>query len=166
MNFYYWLGYHSSRLAGRLFFHFRVVHRERMIQSGSAILAMNHQTIQMRPSTFSVAIEDESYRLTPRVALLLQRLRALAIPPTTLVPFSTELLREVALRPAGKGDLTAIAFAVIEAVATGRDPKVVLGLFQRVVPLRFSVLPLEQDAVLDALRRFVRFKILGEKALV
>ena len=44
MNFYYWLGYHFSRLAGRLFFRFRVVHRERMIQKGGVILAMNHQS--------------------------------------------------------------------------------------------------------------------------
>ena len=34
MNFYYWIGYHLSRLVGRLFFHFRVIHRERMLQSG------------------------------------------------------------------------------------------------------------------------------------
>src|SRR5436190_20028117 len=44
MNFYYWIGYHLSRLAGRLFFRFRVIHRERMIQSGPVILAMNHQS--------------------------------------------------------------------------------------------------------------------------
>ena len=44
MNFYYWVGYHLSRLAGLLLFRFRVVHRERMIQSGPVILAMNHQS--------------------------------------------------------------------------------------------------------------------------
>ena len=44
MNFYYWLGYHLSRLIARVFFHFRVIHRERMIQSGPVILAMNHQS--------------------------------------------------------------------------------------------------------------------------
>src|SRR6266516_2801695 len=44
MNFYYWLGYHFSRLVGRLFFRFRVVHRERMVQSGPAIIAMNPES--------------------------------------------------------------------------------------------------------------------------
>ena len=44
MNPYYWLGYHFSRLLARLFFAFRIVHRERMIQTGPVILAMNHQS--------------------------------------------------------------------------------------------------------------------------
>src|SRR5204862_8251454 len=34
MNFYYWIGYHLTRRAGRLFFRFSVIHRERLIQSG------------------------------------------------------------------------------------------------------------------------------------
>src|SRR5579864_8311704 len=44
MNFYYWLGYNLSRLLSRLFFGFQVVHRERVIQNGPVILAMNHQS--------------------------------------------------------------------------------------------------------------------------
>jgi 1-acyl-sn-glycerol-3-phosphate acyltransferase len=44
MNFYYWLGYNLSRLLSRVFFGFRVIHRERVIQSGPVILAMNHQS--------------------------------------------------------------------------------------------------------------------------
>ena len=44
MNFYYWVGYHLSHLIGQWFFRFRVIHRERMIQSGPVILAMNHQS--------------------------------------------------------------------------------------------------------------------------
>src|SRR6266487_3535357 len=44
MNPYYWLGYHFSRLLARLFFDFRIIHRERMIQTGPVILAMNHQS--------------------------------------------------------------------------------------------------------------------------
>ena len=44
MNFYYWVGYHLSRLLGRLLFRLRVIHPERMIQSGPVILAMNHES--------------------------------------------------------------------------------------------------------------------------
>ena len=44
MNFYYWLGYHLSRLFAQLFFGFRIIHRERVIQTGPVILAMNHQS--------------------------------------------------------------------------------------------------------------------------
>ena len=44
MNFYYWVGYHLSRLLAQLFFGFRIVHRERVIQTGPVILAMNHQS--------------------------------------------------------------------------------------------------------------------------
>jgi 1-acyl-sn-glycerol-3-phosphate acyltransferase len=44
MNFYYWLGYHLSRLLAQLFFGFRIIHRERAIQTGPVILAMNHQS--------------------------------------------------------------------------------------------------------------------------
>ena len=44
MNFYYWLGYHLSRLFARLFYGFRIIHRERVIQTGPVILAMNHQS--------------------------------------------------------------------------------------------------------------------------
>jgi 1-acyl-sn-glycerol-3-phosphate acyltransferase len=44
MNLYYWFGYHSSRLLARLFFGFRIIDREQMIQTGPVILAMNHQS--------------------------------------------------------------------------------------------------------------------------
>jgi len=44
MNFYYWLGYNLSRLLAQLFFGFRIIHRERVIQTGPVILAVNHQS--------------------------------------------------------------------------------------------------------------------------
>ena len=44
MNFWYWLGYHLSRILAQIFFRFRVLHRERVIQNGPVILAMNHQS--------------------------------------------------------------------------------------------------------------------------
>ena len=49
MNPYYWVGYHGSRLLAQLFFRFRILHRERMINSGPVILAMNHQALS-RPA--------------------------------------------------------------------------------------------------------------------
>jgi 1-acyl-sn-glycerol-3-phosphate acyltransferase len=44
MSGWYWFGYHLSRLLARLFFGFRVIHRERLIEAGPAILAMNHES--------------------------------------------------------------------------------------------------------------------------
>jgi len=44
MNAWYWAGYTLSKLIGHIFFHYRVIHRERMIQTGPVILAMNHQS--------------------------------------------------------------------------------------------------------------------------
>jgi len=44
MNFWYWLGYNFSRWLAKLFFRFRILHRERMIQTGPVILAMNHES--------------------------------------------------------------------------------------------------------------------------
>ena len=44
MNPWYFTVYHLTRLIARVFFRFRVLHRERMIQEGPVILAMNHES--------------------------------------------------------------------------------------------------------------------------
>lgn len=68
MNFYYWIGYHLSRLAGRLFFRFRVIHRERMLQSGPVILAMNHQSY-LDPPLAGTTCDRAIYFLARRTLL-------------------------------------------------------------------------------------------------
>jgi len=44
MNVWYWAGYNLSKLIAKTFFSFRVEHRERIIETGGVILAMNHQS--------------------------------------------------------------------------------------------------------------------------
>src|SRR5881409_2596718 len=88
MNFYYWLGYHFSRLVGRLFFRFRVVHRKRMIQSGPVILAMNHQSY-LDPPLAGTTCDRAIYFLTRRTLLdapLLGRL----LPKLNVIPVNQE----------------------------------------------------------------------------
>src|SRR5207237_3753935 len=88
MNFYYWLGYHLSRLVGRLFFHFRVVHRECMIQSGSAILAMNHQSY-FDPPLAGIACDRAIYFLARRT-LLDAPLLGWLLPKLNVIPVNQE----------------------------------------------------------------------------
>ena len=88
MNFYYWLGYYFSRLVGRLFFHFRVVHRERMIQSGPAILAMNHQSY-LDPPLAGITCDRAIYFLTRRT-LLAAPLLGWLLPKLNVIPVNQE----------------------------------------------------------------------------
>jgi 1-acyl-sn-glycerol-3-phosphate acyltransferase len=68
VNFYYWLGYNLTRLLARLFFQFRILHRERMIQSGPVILAMNHQSF-LDPPLAGTACDRAIYFLARRSLL-------------------------------------------------------------------------------------------------
>jgi 1-acyl-sn-glycerol-3-phosphate acyltransferase len=44
VNPWYFSVYHLTRLIARVFFRFRILHRERMIQEGPVILVMNHES--------------------------------------------------------------------------------------------------------------------------
>jgi len=88
MNFYYWLGYHFSRLIGRLFFRFRVVHRERMIQKGPVIVAMNHQSY-LDPPLAGTTCDRAIYFLTRRT-LLDVPLLGWFLPKLNVIPVNQE----------------------------------------------------------------------------
>jgi 1-acyl-sn-glycerol-3-phosphate acyltransferase len=88
MNFYYWVGYHLSRLAGRLLFQFRVIHRERMIQSGPVILAMNHQSY-LDPPLAGITCDRAIYFLARRT-LLDVPLLGWVLPKVNVIPVNQE----------------------------------------------------------------------------
>src|SRR5216117_1466294 len=88
MNFYYWLGYHFSRLAGQLFFRFRVIHRERMIHKGPVILAMNHESY-LDPLLAGTTCDRAIYFLTRRT-LLDAPLLGWLLPRLNVIPVNQE----------------------------------------------------------------------------
>src|SRR6185312_5764026 len=96
MNFYYWLGYHLSRLVGRLFFHFRIIHRERMLQSGPVILAMNHQSY-LDPPLAGTASDRAVYFLARRTLLDVPPLGWL-LPKLNVIPVNQEGIDRSALK--------------------------------------------------------------------
>jgi len=96
MNFYYWLGYHFSRLVGRLFFHLRVIHRERMIQSGPVILAMNHQSY-LDPPLAGITCDRAIYFLARRTLMEVPLLGWL-LPKLNVIPVNQEGIDHSALK--------------------------------------------------------------------
>src|SRR5213596_2599429 len=96
MNIYYWLGYHLSWLVGRLCFHFRVIHRERMIQSGPVILAMNHQSY-LDPSLAGITCNRAVYFLARRTLIDIPLLGWL-LPKLNVIPVNQEGIDRSALK--------------------------------------------------------------------
>ncbi len=68
MNLWYWTGHYVSFGLARIFFRFRVLHRERRILHGPVILAMNHQSY-LDPPLAGISSGREVYFLTRKTLL-------------------------------------------------------------------------------------------------
>lgn len=88
MNFYYWLGYHLSRLLAKIFFRFRILHRERMLQSGPVILASNHQSYFDPPLAGNVS--DRAIYFLARRSLLNVPVLGRILPKLNVIPVDQE----------------------------------------------------------------------------
>ena len=96
MNVYYWLGYNLSRMIGRLFFSFRVIHRERMIQNGPVILAVNHQSY-LDPPLAGTTCDRPIYFLARKTLMDIPLLGWL-LPKLNVIPVNQEGIDRSALK--------------------------------------------------------------------
>ena len=96
MNFYYWLGYHLSRILAKFFFRFRILHRERMIQSGPVILASNHQSYFDPPLAGNTS--DRPIYFLARRSLLNVPVLGWLLPKLNVIPVEQEGVDRSALK--------------------------------------------------------------------
>ena len=96
MNPYYWIGYNFSRWFAQIFFRFRILYRERMIQSGPVILAMNHQSY-FDPPLGGNACDRPIYFLARRSLLEVPILRWL-LPKLNVIPVNQDAIDRSALK--------------------------------------------------------------------
>ena len=96
MNPYYWLGYHLSRILARLLFGFRIVHRERMIQHGPVILAMNHQSYFDPPLAGNTC--DRAVYYLAKKSLLKAPVLGPILPKLNVIPVELEKTDRSALK--------------------------------------------------------------------
>jgi 1-acyl-sn-glycerol-3-phosphate acyltransferase len=96
VNFYYWLGYHLSRILAKIFFRFRILHRERMIQSGPVILASNHQSYFDPPLAGNTS--DRPIYFLARRSLLNVPVLGWLLPKLNVIPVEQEGVDRSALK--------------------------------------------------------------------
>ncbi len=88
MGAIYQTGYHLARFLGSLCFDFRVIHRERIIEEGGAILAMNHESY-LDPPLAGIACRREIYYLA-RKTLLKWPLLGPILPDMNVIPIDQD----------------------------------------------------------------------------
>jgi 1-acyl-sn-glycerol-3-phosphate acyltransferase len=88
VNSYYWLGYHLSRLLAKLFFGFRIIYRERVIQTGPVILATNHQSFFDPPLAGNAA--DRAIYFLAKKSLMDAPILGWLLPKLNVIPVNLE----------------------------------------------------------------------------
>jgi 1-acyl-sn-glycerol-3-phosphate acyltransferase len=88
VNPWYFTIYHLTRLVARVFFRFRVVHPERVIQEGPVILAMNHESY-FDPPFAGIACRRAIYFLA-RKSLLDIPVLGWVLPKLNVIPVDQE----------------------------------------------------------------------------
>jgi 1-acyl-sn-glycerol-3-phosphate acyltransferase len=88
MNPWYWTGYYLATVLARIFFRFRVVHPERRLLTGPAILAMNHESY-LDPPLVGISSGREVYFLA-RKTLLDAPVFGWLLPKLNVVPVDQE----------------------------------------------------------------------------
>ncbi len=88
MNPWYFVCYHLTRLIARIFFRFRVLHSERLIQDGPVIMAMNHESY-LDPPFAGIGCRRAIYFLA-RKSLLEVPLLGRLLPKLNVIPVDQE----------------------------------------------------------------------------
>ncbi|HEY2103256.1 MAG TPA: lysophospholipid acyltransferase family protein [Chthoniobacterales bacterium] len=88
MSPWYWVGYNLSKFIGKVFFRYRVLHPERMIQTGPVILAMNHQSY-LDPPLAGIACQRAIYFLARKTLLQIPVLGRI-LPKVNVIPVDQE----------------------------------------------------------------------------
>ena len=88
MSPWYVFGYNLSRWIARIFFRYRVIHPERMIQEGPVILAMNHESY-LDPPLAGIACRRAIYFLARKTLLDLPVLGPI-LPNLNVIPVDQE----------------------------------------------------------------------------
>jgi 1-acyl-sn-glycerol-3-phosphate acyltransferase len=88
VNPWYFTVYHLTRFVARVFFRFRVIHPERVIQEGPVILAMNHESY-LDPPFAGIGCRRAIYFLA-RKTLLEVPLLSWILPKLNVIPVDQE----------------------------------------------------------------------------
>jgi 1-acyl-sn-glycerol-3-phosphate acyltransferase len=154
LNPYYWFCCNLIKLVGRVFFRFRVIHRERMINHGPVILASNHESYLDPPLVGSVA--DRAIFFLARKTLLDGPFFGWLLPKLNVIPVDQEGNDRSALKAlirilrAGEGTLV---FPEGERTVDGRLRPALPGLGFVIAKTLAPVVPMRIFGAREALPR-------------